>query len=242
MLQMKKIIFLCTLFLSLNAESIPSLKTKSTINNFPSVKWIESDVYNLLCRQIYNTAKQNFLKLDLNNYTSTIIERQNINNLPPAIIVDIDETILLNLEFRKETMKKVGTFSYDIWKKHINLKTAIPISGSLDYLQYISKNNVKIIYISNRDIEDEDATFELLSELKYPIKSKEDLLLKNEKKDWTRNKTSRRIYIGKKYKVIQIFGDSLSDFTETHQQAIFHKNNFGKSWFLLPNPIYGSWQ
>ncbi len=229
-------LLLCILLVSINAKSVPTIATRS-INTFPSIDWIQSEEYNLLCIQIYNTAKQNFLTLDLNHTTSVMLEQNQTKNFAPAVIVDIDETILLNLAFRKETMQQVGKYSYEIWEKHIHLKTAIPISGSLEYLNYLSRNGVKTIYISNRGIEDEDATFVLLKELGYPIETREDLLLKNEKKDWTKNKTSRRRYIGRQYKVIQLFGDSLRDFTETN--ATHHKNKFGKSWFLLPNPMYG---
>jgi acid phosphatase len=227
---------------SIYAKSNPNPNIVITSNTFPSVQWIGSAEYNLLCIQIYNTAKQNFIKLDLNNTNSVMIEQERDSILPPAIIVDIDETILLNLAFRKETTNKAGKFSYAIWEKHLKLKTAIPVNGSLDYLQYLSQHNVKIIYISNRDIKEENETFELLMALGYPIKDKGDLLLKNEKPQWTKDKTSRRSDIGKKYKIIQIFGDNLRDFTATNKEAFSHKNKFGKDWFLLPNPIYGNWK
>ena len=242
MILFKNFLLFCVLLVSAYSESVPTTGTALTPNTFPSVRWIESVEYNLLCTQIYKSAKQSFIKLDLNNTNSVMIEQEKSNKiLPLAVIVDIDETILLNLAFRKETTSKVGKFSYAIWKKHLRLKTALPISGSLGYLQYLSHHNIKIIYITNRDVKEENETFELLKKLGYPIKDQDDLLLKYEKPLWTKSKTSRRAYVGRKYKIIQIFGDNLRDFTETNEQAIVHKNRFGKSWFLLPNPIYGNW-
>ena len=242
MMLLKSFLLFCGLLVSIHAKSNPNPNIDITSNTFPSVQWIGSAEYNLLTTQIYSSAKQNFIKLDLNNTKSIIVEKGKSDRiLPLAIIVDIDETILLNLAFRKETTKKVGKFSYEIWKRHLKLKTAIPVNGSLHYLQYLSLHNIKIIYISNRDIKEENETFELLKELGYPIRDKDDLLLKHEKPQWTKNKTSRRSYIGKKYKIIQVFGDNLRDFTETNEEAIVHKKQFGKSWFLLPNRIYGNW-
>ncbi len=226
-------IFIFISFTYSNAESI--------VDKFPSVKWFESDEYDLLCFQTYQIAKKNLHRLDLNTSFSTMLEQKNVEGLPSAIIVDIDETILLNLEFQKEKIKKERKFLDNTWRKHIQNKTAVYVNGSRDYLNYVSKNAIKIIYISNRQEWSENKTFELLKELGYPIESKEDLLLKYEKKEWTSNKTSRRIYIANKYRIIQMFGDSLLDFAETNEQAIAHKYKFGKSWFLLPNPMYGTW-
>lgn len=239
-----KIVLLKKLLLLLISSSytVFSYSHADTVSSkFPSVKWIESNEYNLLCYQIYQLAKQNFSTLDNNKSFSAMLEQKSTDNLSPAVIVDIDETILLNLEFRKETVEKDGKFSQEIWENNIKRKTAIPISGSIDYLNYLSENGVKTLYVSNREAGSEEKTFELLKELGYPISNKEDILLRNEKKEWVRNKTSRRTYIASKYRVIQIFGDSLRDFAETNEQATANKDKFGKSWFLLPNPIYGTW-
>jgi len=238
---LKLVLLVCILLVFINAESIPRTNTKVADDSFPSLQWIQSAEYNLLCSQIYNTAKENFNTLDLNNTHSALPKQENTVKLPLAVIVDIDETILLNLAFRKDTTTKVGTFSYDIWEKHIKAKSAIPIHGSLDYLQYLKNHNVKTIYISNRDYSEKNATYELLLKLGYPIDNQQDMLFKNERENWTKNKTSRRLFVTKRYKIIQIFGDNLLDFTETKQEAINQKNHFGKSWFLLPNPIYGNW-
>ncbi len=101
MLHIKNTILIFATLTFLNAETPPNVSMLPTHNLLPSIKWIESSEYNLLCFQIYANAKQNFQILDLN--TSKHI-------LPFAIIVDIDETILLNLAFRKETMQKKDNF------------------------------------------------------------------------------------------------------------------------------------
>lgn len=212
-----------------------------TINENRASQWMKSLEYNLLCQQIFQNAKNNIERLDLNNTHSVVLESDTQLDLPLAVITDIDETILLNYEFQVETRKRGGKFSYELFETYVTNKTVIPVNGSIKYYQYLASKGIKIIYISNRDISSKEKTFEHLKELGYPIESKNDLLLKNEKAEWGSNKSSRRLYIGSKYKVIQMFGDSLKDFTETKEQVLKNQDKFGLFWFILPNPAYGTW-
>lgn len=210
-------------------------------NQNRSLKYIKSLEYNLLCSQIYNTARHNIENLDLINAKSVMLEQTNFKDLPLAIVSDIDETILLNYEFQKMLSTTQQTFSYNLFEKFINQKTASVINGSLKYYNYLASKGIKIIYISNRRHSSEDKTYEHLLELGYPIDSKEDLLLENEKDTWLSNKSTRRAYIANKYNVIQIFGDNLLDFAKNEDLVIKNKDKFGNVWFLLPNPFYGTW-
>ena len=227
-----KLIIITLLVLNISADSIHENRSN---------QWMQSPEYHLLCKQIFESAKNRFDSLDLNNTHSVILEKSPEENLPLAIITDIDETILSNYEFQLHTRKNGGKFSYDSFEEYITKKTAFPIHGSIEYYNYLADKGIKVIYISNRHISSENKTFEHLKELGFPIKDKSDLLLKNEKKEWSSDKSSRRAYIAKKYKIIQLFGDSLKDFTNSKEQLEKNKTFFGKSWFILPNPTYGSW-
>ncbi len=220
------------IILSLQAE---------TITENRSNQWMRSLEYNLLCQQIFKNAKSRIDKLDLKNAQSVILEEDTNLNLPLAVITDIDETILLNYYFQIETRKRGGKFSYELFEKYVTNKTAIPISGSIKYYQYLASKGIKIIYVSNRHISSEDKTFEYLKELGYPIKDKSDLLLKNGMENWKSDKSSRRSYIGKKYRVIQLFGDNLKDFSDRKELLLQNQDKFGRSWFIIPNPNYGTW-
>ncbi len=231
--------------LTVHAETIsdhPSIYAKTiTISENRSNQWMKSLEYNLLCQQIFQNAKNRIDKLELSNTHSVMLEAQTKLNLPLAIITDIDETILLNYEFQIETRKRGGKFSYDLFEEYITKKTAIATQGSIKYYQYLASKGIKVIYISNRHISSKDKTFEHLKELGYPIKDKNDLLLKGEMPEWKSDKSSRRLYIGSKYRVIQMFGDSLRDFSDGEEDILQNKDKFGLSWFIIPNPTYGTW-
>jgi len=206
-----------------------------------ALKYLASLEYNMLTSQIYSNAKINFKTIDIKNITHCMLEQQSSYNLPLAVITDIDETIFLNYKFEEMLYNTKQKFSYKLFNNYVNQKSSIPIQGSISYFNFLSERGIKIIYISNREYITENKTFEHLKELGFPIESKDDLLLLNERKNWTKDKSIRREYISKRYEVIQIFGDNFKDFANDKNLIIKHKNRFGKCWFLLPNPFYGSW-
>jgi len=210
-------------------------------NTYPSLLWVKSLEYNLSCKQVYQSAQRQFEALDLENVTSAMLEQSQKEGLPLAIVTDIDETILLNYDFQTTLLKDKKKFSYNLFEEYVNLENEIPISGAVEYFHYLAKQGVKVIYISNRLANTENQTYAYLKKHGYPIESKDDLLLKGEKENWNSDKSSRRVYIANKYTVIQMFGDNLKDFVENRREAFIAKNKFGISWFLIPNPLYGTW-
>lgn len=79
-----------------------------------------------------------------------------------------------------------------------------------------------------------------------------DLLSESERPDgrWSSDKTSRRQCVAADYEIIMLFGDQLGDFTaesadgpaQSHRgSASDIDRNWGRSWFMLPNPTYGDW-
>jgi acid phosphatase len=74
-------------------------------------------------------------------------------------------------------------------------------------------------------------------------------LLKGEKDNWTSSKIERRKMVADSYRILMLFGDDFNDFlpaknmTQDNRDDLLeqHKANIGEKWFVLPNPIYGSW-
>ena len=88
--------------------------------------------------------------------------------------------------------------------------------------------------------------------LGFPLDPDRDVIMTRlEQPDWTRDKTSRRQWLAARFEVLQVLGDELSDFislppgtdAETRvQMAESQSEKWGRQWFMLPNPIYGSWE
>jgi len=96
----------------------------------------------------------------------------------------------------------------------------------------------------------EAATRQNLAYLGLPLNQEIDTLLtKKERPEWTSDKANRRALIASSHRVVLILGDNLGDFTSEkpflgqgrRKVAYAHTDMWGEKWFMLPNPLYGSW-
>ncbi|MFZ2509333.1 MAG: HAD family acid phosphatase, partial [Steroidobacteraceae bacterium] len=78
-----------------------------------------------------------------------------------------------------------------------------------------------------------------------------DLMLKNERPEWVSEKLARRQLVAREYRIVLNIGDDLADFiagmrassvAERDQARCRHDDWWGVRWFMIPNPMYGSWQ
>jgi acid phosphatase len=68
---------------------------------------------------------------------------------------------------------------------------------------------------------------------------------------WSGDKSSRRSHVATTHRILQLLGDDLGDFMAAarvagadgrSQLVEEERSRWGKSWFLVPNPMYGSWE
>ena len=202
--------------------------------------------------QIYTSAKSNIDKaLEDKSWTALINQKKDYQNLPPAIILDIDETVLDNSEHQVRSILN-GT-SYPIgWKEWVSEESASALPGVKEFLSYADSKGIKIFYVTNRTHDLEAYTKNNLITLGLPFDNDRDVLLMKNENGWTSDKTSRRDLIKKDYRVIQIFGDQLDDFitlketatTINNRKALIDKyaSMWGEKWYMLINPMYGEWE
>ncbi|MBT3470875.1 MAG: hypothetical protein HOK49_06830 [Opitutae bacterium] len=170
---------------------------------------------------------------------------------PPAIIFDLDETLLDNTPWQVRAIRE----GYDYptgWKEWCLEARAGALPGALDFVRSATKMGIEIFYVSNRKAPVEEATRINLKALGFPLSADRDtVLLRNEKEEWGSDKTSRREVVARDYRVLMMFGDNLGDFLETEPSRANvsvrakvvddHKQYWGSRWHMLPNPIYGGW-
>lgn len=191
--------------------------------------------YYALCIQAYNMAK---LKID-----KALI---NSSKEPLAIIADIDETVLNNLPYNEMLIETGESFSQKTWSEWVNNQEATPIPGALDFFNYVEDQNIEIIYLSNRRVENYEPTKANLISAGFPFDDQTIMLLR----DKDGNKESRRKQLSG-YNVVLLLGDNLSDFNE----RFYKKSNesriegvnllqqmFADRYILFPNLIYGTWE
>lgn len=177
--------------------------------------------------------------------------------LNTAIIVDLDETILDNSYYQARQIRAGAEYDEASWQTWMQEAAATAVPGAVEFLQAASRAGHRIFYVTNRgcaplpSTDDpcpaKTATRKNLQRLGLPDADYPDaLMLRGSHPEWrTSDKTSRRAWVASRYRVIALFGDDLNDFVP---RADYAKRRgelselFGRRWFLLPNPIYGSWE
>ena len=165
---------------------------------------------------------------------------------PAALIVDIDETMLDNSPFEVESIRTGKNYSKEFWMKWTVLEKAKPLPGAVDFMNHATEKGVEVFYISNRYEEELLETINNLIKYNFPNADSAHVFLRKEKSD----KTDRRNFVAENYVVLMLVGDNLTDFTQEFanrgddlgfDKVDDYKDQFGSTFFILPNPMYGEW-
>jgi 5'-nucleotidase (lipoprotein e(P4) family) len=164
----------------------------------------------------------------------------------PAIVVDIDETILDNSRFQAQCI--LGNFSYpEKWDDWCLLAEAPAIPGSVDFLNYAHNKGVAVFYVTNRKAHLEEATVKNLISEGFPNLNASFLMFRTDES----SKNVRRATIEENHEILMLFGDNLHDFSgEWEKKSVEERNAitdslgymFGNIYFVLPNSTYGDWE
>lgn len=175
--------------------------------------------------------------------------------LPPAIVVDVDETILDNSPVNARFLAKgVGGYSQEMWNAWTAEKRANSIPGALAFLKDAQEKGVTVFYVTNRGSEEEESTRANLEAQGFKVAEArgdlgDSLLMRAEKPEWSSDKSTRREAIARHYRIVLLGGDDLNDFftarlppAERMARALPYEAWWGVRWIILPNPTYGSWE
>src|SRR5262249_20941693 len=136
-------------------------------------------------------------------------------SLPPAIILDVDESILDNSGYQAWMALKGTSFDPKTWNAYVNTVTSQPIPGALEFAKYADGKGVKVFYVSNRTAEEEPATRKNLEKFGFPMGGAVDTMLMTRKQpDWGSAKGTRRAYVAKSYRILINVGDNFGDFVD----------------------------
>jgi len=207
--------------------------------------------YAAVALQTYAGARE---KLDLAladpAWTAYLEPSEGYESLPPAIIIDLDETVLDNRPFQMRLIREGLEFDEAMWNEWVRESRAEAIPGSVEFLLYVHERDVEIFYVTNRAHSVEEATRANLVTIGVPLNAEVDTVLtKHERADWESDKESRKALVAGSHRVLLIVGDHLRDFVrgegssrDERRNATFdHAEMWGEKWFMLPNPLYGGW-
>ena len=184
------------------------------------------------------------------NWTAAPAEQKgDYQALPPAVVLDIDETVLDNSPYEVWLMKSDQSFSTRTWDVFVATQTSKPIPGAVEFTKYADSKGVKVFYITNRGANLEAATRQNMERDGFPMGGNVDtFLMQNEKPEWTNAKSTRRAVVTAGYRVLLNIGDNFGDFDDSYRGSeadrlkAFEANRarWGREWLMLANPSYGS--
>jgi 5'-nucleotidase (lipoprotein e(P4) family) len=186
----------------------------------------------------------------------------------PVVVFDLDETVLDNSRFQGRLVAEARNYDSSLWDCWIGQKQALRVPGADLLFSAMVEQRVRARFITNRKCRmrpgdaapcpQEGETLEnlnaLLKDTGY-IATSEELLLSAEKDpstgaSWDDEKRPRRDFVSKTHAILMLVGDDLADFLEGVRKATIATrarelekvdDRWGTTWFLLPNPSYGSW-
>ena len=233
----------------------PKSTSAGSHEDLDALLWLRTSAeYDALTRQTYNAAieklGQALVDADWNALDSS--ERSNSKmNQPPCVIVDVDETVLDNSTFQLELIQSNTEYTPKAWNAFVERGASPAVEGAIDFVAACRSSGVKVFFVTNREVSVEASTrSNLIAQGLLTPRDPDRILSKNEQPDWTSDKASRRRAVAEKYRVLLLIGDDLNDFiaakglpiAERQQLYLAHEANWGRSWFVLPNPNYGNWE
>ena len=169
------------------------------------------------------------------------------SNLKRAVVVDVDETVLDNSRYQAELIVNRQSFTSASWIEWCNRAKASAIPGAVDFLKYAATRGVRVFYVTNRRETEKAGTITNLKQLGFPDVSDETVVVRTD----VSSKEPRRQSIRRRYRIVLLFGDNLSDFSNAFEDkppkertAVVEaaREKFGTEFIVLPNPMYGDWE
>ena len=217
-----------------------------------SILWVRtSPEYEAVCREIFAQAA---LRLDEaladRTWSASLEQSAGYEELAPAVILDVDETVLDNSAFEARLIVEGEEYNKPMWDSWIAEEAAPAIPGAQVFIKLAIERGVEVFFVTNRDHGTEEHTVRNLRDHFGPTVTGDQVLTRHERGDWSSDKTSRRVYIAATHRVLLLVGDDLNDFVYSMdgspQVRLDHARQYseywGKRWIILPNPMYGTWE
>jgi len=240
------------------AQVAPASTVTAADDNLNAVAWSQTAVeHDLIYLQTYRDAESRLLDALHDTNWDALSKADRISplkHLKPAVILDIDETVLDNSPYQARLVKSGGEFNEADWAAWCEAAQARALPGAVEFTRFAASHGIAVIYISNRAKDLDQATVANLSKVGLPVSGPEAFLglgtVVEGCEQVGSEKGCRRQLVSQHYRVLMQFGDQLGDFLDVTANTEAGRRTavadylpwIGTRWFVLPNPTYGSWE
>jgi 5'-nucleotidase (lipoprotein e(P4) family) len=179
------------------------------------------------------------------------VEQESSRHAPGtwAVIVDADETVISNVVYQAERAAVGQGFSPETWAAWVRRREARPIAGAAKFLARTRQLGGRIAVVTNRlesECDDTRAVFAMHDLAFDAMLCRPDQAPSDKNPRFDAVAKGRTPAGSQPLTVVAFVGDNILDFPGLSQAssggAAAALADFGVRYFIVPNPMYGSWQ
>jgi 5'-nucleotidase (lipoprotein e(P4) family) len=221
---------------SATSAAVPLSKPAATRQLPNDIRWFRGSAeYRALTTQAYQIAGEKLPEL--------------ARGLAPrswAVILDADETVLDNSEYQRRRFVLDSVYTDASWANWVNERAAPAVPGASEFTRRVHELQGRVVIVTNRTESLCDATRANLETSAIAA----DLVLCQAPGVSDKNPRFQAVQKGTAstgvpaLTVVEWVGDNILDFPGMSQASrgdTAALAEFGKRYFILPNPMYGSW-
>ena len=202
--------------------------------------------YRVLALQSYATASARLDEaLATPSWSAALEQQAGAAALPPAVLLDLDETVIDNARYEARIVMQLGEYSRESFATWCEEGAAGAVPGAIEFLAAARKRGVAIFFYTAREESLRGCTLRLLNALGAGPVSEQELFLRG-----SGSKGEVRTRLSRSHRIVVLIGDNLEDYVDgtrtdaASRGAIAQRYAqwFGRRWIMLPNPVYGHWE
>ena len=217
--------------------------------------------YQAVSAQTYATATRDLPRFIADTSWSALPNIPGLPDKPPAVILDVDETIVSGVDMELTLVPFDTVRQYEWGLVH----QTIPIRGVTKFVNTAQDLGVAVFLVTNRPCEtrtdvdhpcpQEQGVIDLVAEIGIQTDA-DHVMLVDEQADWGKEKSLRRELIAETHRVVILVGDDYGDFvhcsraepvapcataaTRDSRDATpdTYESYWGNGWYIKPSPMY----
>jgi len=203
----------------------------------PDIHWVRNSAeHDALFHQVYDLAAERLRELTPGREPGSW-----------GVILDADETVLDNSDYQLRLAEAGASFSTETWQTWVREEAAGAKPGAKAFVDAVRRLGGRAAIVTNRDEVVCDPTRRNLAALEIEV----DIVLCQQPGESGKEARFRRVQEGEAgdlppLDVLLWIGDDVHDFPGLDQEmrdgVAEDFGAFGESFFIVPNPMYGSWE